>query len=52
MIPPDAQRQMSKRAGSTVVEVKASHSVFASQPQAVASLIERAAKGLKLAAAK
>ena len=52
MIPPDAQRQMSKRAGSTVVEVKASHSVFASQPQAVASLIERAAKGVKLAAAK
>ena len=52
MIPPDAQRQMSKRAGSTAVEVKASHSVFASQPQAVASLIERAAKGLKLGAAK
>ena len=52
MIPPDAQRQMSKRAGSTVVEVKASHSVFASQPQAVASLIERAAKGIKLATAK
>ena len=45
MIPPDAQRAMSKRAGSTVVEVKASHSVYVSQPQAVASLIERAAKG-------
>ena len=52
MIPPDAQRLMSKRAGATVVEVKASHSVFASQPQAVASLIERAAKGAKLASAK
>ena len=28
MIPPDAQRAMSKRAGSTVVEVKSSHSVY------------------------
>ena len=46
MIPPDAQRAMSKRAGSTVVEVKASHSVYVSQPQAVASLIEKAAKGV------
>jgi pimeloyl-ACP methyl ester carboxylesterase len=45
MIPPDAQRAMSKRAGSTVIEVKASHSVFVSQPQAVAHFIERAATG-------
>jgi len=45
MIPPDAQRAMSKRAGSTVVEVKGSHSVYVSQPQAVASLIEKAAQG-------
>jgi pimeloyl-ACP methyl ester carboxylesterase len=52
MIPPAAQRAMSKRAGSTVVEVKASHAVFASQPQAVAALIERAARGVKVAAAK
>jgi pimeloyl-ACP methyl ester carboxylesterase len=44
MIPPDAQRAMSKRAGATVVEVKGSHSVYVSQPQAVASLIEKAAK--------
>src|ERR1700730_16306805 len=44
-IPPDAQRVMSKRAGSKVVKVKASHSVYVSQPQAVASLIEKAAKG-------
>jgi pimeloyl-ACP methyl ester carboxylesterase len=36
MIPPDAQRAMSKRAGSTVVEVKGSHAVYVSQPQAVA----------------
>ena len=52
MIPPDAQRAMSKRAGSTVVEVKASHSVYVSQPQAVASLIEKAAKGAHLVAAR
>jgi len=35
---------MSKRAGSTAVEVKGSHSVYVSQPQAVAALIEKAAK--------
>ena len=45
MIPPDAQRTMSKRAGSTVVEVKASHAVYVSQPKAVAALIEKAAAG-------
>ena len=45
MIPPDAQRSMSKQAGSTVVEVKASHSAHESQPQAVAALIEKAAHG-------
>ncbi|HJY35230.1 MAG TPA: alpha/beta hydrolase [Vicinamibacterales bacterium] len=45
MIPPDAQRAMSKRAGSTVVEVEGSHAVYVSQPQAVASLIETAAQG-------
>ncbi len=46
MIPPDAQRAMSKRADSTVVEVKGSHAVYISQPQAVASIIEKAAKGV------
>src|SRR6202521_4262108 len=46
MIPPAAQRLMAKRAGATVVEVKASHAIFVSQPQAVASLIEKAAKGV------
>ena len=45
MIPPDAQRAMSKRAGSTVAEVKGSHAVYVSQPKAVASLIEEAAVG-------
>ena len=50
MIPPDAQRAMSKRAGSTVVEVKGSHAVYVSQPKAVASIIEKAATGVALAA--
>jgi pimeloyl-ACP methyl ester carboxylesterase len=50
MIPPDAQRVMSKRAGSTVVEVKGSHSVYVSQPQAVASIIEKASKGALVSA--
>lgn len=45
MIPPDAQRSMSSRAGATVVEVQASHSVYVSKPQPVAALIETAAKG-------
>jgi pimeloyl-ACP methyl ester carboxylesterase len=49
MIPPDAQRAMSKRAGSTVVEVKGSHAVYVSQPQAVALFIEKAAKGALVA---
>ena len=45
MIPPDAQRGMSKRAGSTVIEVKGSHAIYVSQPKAVAALIEKAAQG-------
>ena len=45
MIPPPAQRQMAKRAGSTVVEVKGSHAVYVSQPRAVIKLIEQAAQG-------
>jgi pimeloyl-ACP methyl ester carboxylesterase len=51
MIPPDAQRAMSKRAGSTVVEVKGSHAIYVSQPKAVADLIEQAAKKAKAASA-
>ena len=51
MIPPDAQRFMSKRAGSTVAEVKGSHAIYVSQPQAVADLIEQAADSVKAAAA-
>ena len=45
MIPPDAQRFMSKRAGANVVETKASHAVYVSQPDAVASIVEAAAVG-------
>jgi len=51
MIPPDAQRFMSRRAGSTVVEVKGSHAIYVSQPRAVAALVEQAAKSVKTAAA-
>ena len=43
MIPPPAQQAMSKRAGSTVVEVKGSHAVYVSQPKAVAAFIAKAA---------
>jgi pimeloyl-ACP methyl ester carboxylesterase len=50
MIPPDAQRAMSKRAGATVVEVKGSHAIYVSQPGAVAKLIEEAARGAKATA--
>jgi pimeloyl-ACP methyl ester carboxylesterase len=50
MIPPPAQRFMSQRAGSTVVEVAGSHAIYVSQPKAVAALIERAAKSTSTAA--
>ncbi|UGX88321.1 alpha/beta fold hydrolase [Phyllobacterium meliloti] len=43
-ISPELERSMAKRAGSTVVEVKASHAVYASQPQDVAKLIAEAAQ--------
>ena len=43
MIPPAAQRTMSRRAGSDVVEVAGSHSIYVSQPAAVADLIKQAA---------
>jgi pimeloyl-ACP methyl ester carboxylesterase len=46
MIPPPAQRSMSKRAGATMVEVDGSHAVYVSKPEAVAQLIEQAAKSL------
>ena len=52
MMPPAAQRLMSKRASATVVEVKGSHAIYVSQPQAVASLIEKAAKGVQAMATR
>jgi pimeloyl-ACP methyl ester carboxylesterase len=45
MIPPPAQRLMSKRAGSTTVEIAGSHAIYVSQANAVAKLIEKAATG-------
>jgi pimeloyl-ACP methyl ester carboxylesterase len=46
MIPPPAQRQMARRAGSTVVESAGSHAIYVSKPDAVAALITKAAKSL------
>jgi pimeloyl-ACP methyl ester carboxylesterase len=46
MIPPSGQRFMSERAGATVTEVAASHSVYVSQPSAVAALITQAASAV------
>jgi pimeloyl-ACP methyl ester carboxylesterase len=45
MIPPPAQRAMAERAGATVAEAAGSHSIYLSQPQAVANLIKQAAAG-------
>jgi len=50
MVPPAAQRLMSKRAGSTVVEEKGSHAIYVSRPKAVAALIAKAAAGVIAAA--
>ena len=46
MIPPPAQRAMAERAGASVREVPGSHSVYVSQPQAVADLIHTAVESL------
>ena len=50
MIPPPAQRFMSKRAGSTVVEVAGSHAIYESQPNAVAALVQKAVEEVKVEA--
>jgi pimeloyl-ACP methyl ester carboxylesterase len=47
MIPPPAQRAMAERAGASVAESSGSHSIYLSQPQAVANLIEQAAAGAR-----
>jgi pimeloyl-ACP methyl ester carboxylesterase len=46
MIPPPAQRFMSQRTGSTVVEEAGSHAIYVSKPAPVAALIEQAVKGV------
>jgi pimeloyl-ACP methyl ester carboxylesterase len=46
MIPPSAQRVMSKRASATTIEVAGSHSIYVSQPDAVAALIKQAASAV------
>ena len=46
MIPPPAQRQMASRAGATVTEVAGSHAIYVSKPQAVADVIEMAARDI------
>jgi pimeloyl-ACP methyl ester carboxylesterase len=46
MIPPPAQHTMSGRAGATVTEVPGSHSIYVSNPGAVAGQIAQAARSL------
>jgi pimeloyl-ACP methyl ester carboxylesterase len=46
MIPVPAQRMMANRAGAKTVDQSGSHAVYVSQPQAVAALIEDAARGV------
>jgi pimeloyl-ACP methyl ester carboxylesterase len=46
MIPPDAQRAMAMRAGSTAVELDGSHAIYVSGPGGVAELIEAAAEAV------
>jgi pimeloyl-ACP methyl ester carboxylesterase len=52
MIPPPAQRAMAGRAGATISEVAASHSVYVSQPEAVAQVIATAAGAARPAVAR
>ncbi len=42
-INPELERDMAKRAGSQIIEIEASHAVFASQPEKVADVIDEAA---------
>ena len=45
-INPELERELAKRAGSQITEIRASHAVFASQPEKVADVIEHAARQL------
>lgn len=46
VIPPPTQRQMATRANATITEVRGSHAVYVSQPDAVADAIDAAARRL------
>jgi pimeloyl-ACP methyl ester carboxylesterase len=52
MIPPDAQRFMSRRAGSTVVETRGSHALYVSRPAPVAEIIDRAATAVTVTSSR
>ena len=45
IIPPEAERAMAARAGSTMTEINSSHVAMMSHPAAVVRLIQAAAKG-------
>ncbi|WP_159282752.1 alpha/beta fold hydrolase [Rahnella variigena] len=45
-INPELERFMAKRAHSTVTELKGNHALYASQPEKIATLIEKAAQSL------
>lgn len=47
LLSPDLQRWMYQRAGSRVTEIKGSHLLYISQPEAVAQVIVDAAKSIK-----
>jgi len=46
-INPELERTMYKRAGAKVIELKGSHTLYMSQPKAIATVIETAAAGVK-----
>ena len=46
MIPVPAQRMMANRAGAKTIDQPGSHAVYVSQPEAVAAVIEDAARGV------
>lgn len=45
-INPELERFMAKRAHSTISELKGNHAIYASQPEKIATLIEKAAQSL------
>jgi pimeloyl-ACP methyl ester carboxylesterase len=46
MIPVPAQRMMANRAGAKTIDQSGSHAVYVSHPEAVAAIIEDAARGV------